>query len=233
MTVALLTLVSLIAAQPVAEEEVEPVPIVDGVPSETELLAKIAPGPAQSRSFRATWQERASRHRPARIAWRLSVKANTEIIVERFDLGAAQRVRERYARDPAGEERPLAEAPAWSRWLMGDERATLVRGLALDGARRALDVVDGRILWVLGSEAGDGARPQVRIDRASGHLQRIVERRPNDSSQSLLDVALTRGDVNGPAPWLPSRLRVRVGDRYADLQLVSSAIEPPTTSGAP
>ncbi len=233
MTVALLTLVSLIAAQPVAEEEAEPVPIVDSVPSEAELLAKIASEPTQSRSFRATWQERASRHRPARIAWRLSVKADTKIVLERFDLSAAERVSERYAREPAGAERPLSEAPAWIRWLMGDERAALVRGLALDGARRALDVVDGRVLWVLGSAARDGERPQIRIDRANGHLQRIVERRSGSSTPSLLDVSLARGTEDGPTPWLPRRLRVRVGDRYADLQLVSSDIEPPQTSDAP
>ena len=233
MSVILLALVSLVAAQTPADDAPEPVPIIDGVPSEAEILAKLPPSPAERRSFRATWEERAELQRPARMAMRVTVKPGVKIAIERFDMSAADRVIERYEQTPGEKARSITDAPVWVRWLMGANRIELVNKLELDGARRALDVVERRVLWVLGAQANQSDRPQIRVDRITGRPQRIVERRGQSDSKDMLDIALFDWAESDSMPWLPRRLRVRDGDRYAVLHLVSSSVPKTTQPSTP
>ena len=209
------------AAQTAATEEPEPVPIVDGVPSQVEFMQRLEASPASPRSFKATWEERGSERRPARLAWRVRAEAD-EITWERFNMGAPSHETERFARTPAPGAQGMGGAPVWLLWLIGADRRRLVERLELDGESRALDVVDRRVLWVLGSTAGRYDRPQIRLDRETGRAQRVVERRGANESSQLLDVGFSLEPNEGPTPWLPKRLQVRDGERSVQLHLVSS-----------
>jgi hypothetical protein len=202
----------------------EPVPIVDGVPSEKEIHTKLSSATDVPRSFEATWQERPSLQRPAMLAWRVTAVLGQRVIIERFDMSAADRFVERYARDATGATRPLSEAPAWIQWLMGANPREIVKRLHLDGSRRALDVVNKRVLWVLGAQANQRDRSQVRIDRETGAFHRIVERRSEGPEGQLLDVSLFERVESGATPWLPGRLSVRQGEKRSTLHLVSSSV---------
>ncbi len=224
MTALLLSLVSLIAVQTTPEKVPESAPIVDGVPSQETVFAKLSRATEAPRSFEATWQERPNLQRPARLAWRVTAIAGQRVSIERFDMGAADRVTERYGQDAEGSTRSLAQVPAWIQWLMGANPRDLVKALKLDGSRRALDVGDRRILWVLGARANQDDLPQVRVVRETGAIHRIVERRSQGEPSQLLDVSLFEKIGTGPTPWLPRRLVVREGDARSILHLVSSSV---------
>lgn len=224
MTALVLSLVSLVAVQAAPAEVPEPVPIVDGVPSEKEIFAKLTPASQVPRSFEATWQERPSAERPAQLALRVKAIAGQRVSIERFDMSAADRVIERYGRDAGGSTRPLSEVPVWIQWLMGANPKEMMTKLKIDGSRRALDVVDRRVLWVLGAQANQHERPQVRIDRETGAVHRIVERRGESEPGRLLDISLFERVGSGPTSWLPRRLGVREGERRSMLHLVSSSV---------
>lgn len=233
MTALLLSLVALVAIQTPLEAASEPVPIVDGVPTESEILAKLSlatPGP---RSFEAVWQEGPSLQRPAILAWRLRAIVGQRVTLETFDMSAATQVVHRYGDETRGETRPLSHAPTWIQWLMGGDPRELVKRLPIDASRRALDVVNKRVLWVLGARADQDDRVQVRVDRETGSLRRIVERRLGAEGGRLLDVSLLERAARGPTPWLPARLIVLEGKKRSTLHLVSSSVIPADRSAEP
>lgn len=107
---------------------------------------------------------------------------------------------------------PLDDAPFWLRWLSGVPLPGARQRLGLDGARTSLAHDGPTILWVLGAGPRQPDLPQVQVERESGRLRRVVERRPGSGVAGVLDVFLE--ELHGPehpaSPW-PHRIRVREG----------------------
>lgn len=229
---ALLVLVTLLLGPTANPPDAGEAKITDGVPTAEAVLARLSEGPTRPRAFEATWQERSTSSRPARVAWRVQATA-TELQLETFDMSAVTQTRARYASEARDGVLPLAEAPAWLRWIHGAQPRDIVQGLGLDAAQVALDVDERAVLWVLGARAAQGDRPQVRILRKTGALRRLVERRDTPAGPALLDVSVYYQATDGDRPWLPGRLIVGQGKDRVILHLIESPPEGPPTEAVP
>jgi len=230
---AFLALVPLLLAQPTPAVDAKPELPPAGPPTAQQVLSHLPPASKVRRAFEGVWAERGAPGRPARIAWRIKATKAGELWVETFDMGTITQFAERFSADPRPSDLPLAQAPAWLRWLMGESPLDIVKGLGLDQGITCLDVDEREVLWVLGAAAADGSRPHVRVERASGQLRRIVERRKGDGEPKLLDVSLYDPRGEGETPWLPRRLVVRQGTDRIVLHLLDAPGGPPAAREAP
>ena len=219
---ALLVLVTLLVGPTAPAPDADPTPIPSGVPTSDTILARLSEAPDRPRAFKATWQERPSASRPARVAWRAQATEAGELQLEIFDMGAITKTAVRYASPSGGGVLPLAQAPAWLRWIHGAAPRDIVQGLGLDPAQVALDVDERAVLWVLGARAVQGDRPQIRILRETGALRRLVERRDTPAGPVMLDVSVYDHGGDGAQPWLPRRLVVGQGKDRVVLHLTGS-----------
>lgn len=121
---------------------------------------------------------------------------------------------------------PLTSAPAWVRLLAGSPPREVVRSLGVDRRITSLELVEHTVLVVVGAGPRQRDVPQLHLERETGRLRRVIERRPPGPNQPapgpLLDVRLD--GVAGEDPlskaW-PARIEVTEGDKTRVLHVTA------------